>query len=135
MADASKLSATRTRLYTALQAAMEPTPWRVHRTPPVQLAAPLVYIGAVRMDEPAMTITVEFPVTLIVDGADGRQVEQQDDITAVVVDAIDQAGGRSTGTEPLRLDTGGPTLRATVTGARFTLTGATLCTPQLQEVI
>ena len=129
----SRIGMARTQLYDALVAALEATPWRAHQYPPSNIAAPCVYIGTYASDLVEPRIVISFPVVVVVDGADWRQVEQLDDIGATVSDAIFRAGGIPRRTTPTRLDVGGPTLRASETTAELTLATLTLCLPVLQE--
>lgn len=130
----SRISEARTALHTALQAAMA-SPWRVHRTPPVNPAAPCVWIGPYVQDMNGASITISFPVIAVYDGADRAQVEGLDDIGASVSDAIWRAKGRPVRSFASTISTGGPSLRAVEYQADFTVQGVTLCLPVLQEAI
>jgi hypothetical protein len=129
----SRIGMARAQLHEALAAALEPTPWRAHQYPPSNIAAPCVYIGTYASDAVEPRIVISFPVVVVVDGTDWRQVEQLDDIGAIVSDAIFRAGGIPRRTLPFRLDVGGPTLRASETTAELTLSTMTMCLPVLQE--
>ena len=134
MADASKISEARTGLYEALTAAIAAV-WRVHRTPPVNPAAPCVWIGPYVQNLTGPTITISFPVVAIYDGADHRQVDALDDLGATLSDAIWRAKGRPVRSLSTSIDVGGPSLRAIEYQADFTVQGVTLCTPLLKEAI
>lgn len=132
MSDGSKISQQRTKLHGALQAALAEMPWRVHRTPPVNPAAPCVWIGPSVQQLDNVVIRISFPVVAVYDGADTRQVDGLDDLGAVISDSIFRAGGRPSRSLPGRLDVGGPTLRAVEYQADFTANGTTLCLPLLE---
>ena len=134
MADASKISEARTALHTALTGALA-TVWRVHRTPPVNPAAPCVWIGPYVQNLNGPSITISFPVVAIYDGADHRQVDGLDDLGAAMSDAIWRAKGRPIRSFSSSIDVGGPSLRAIEYQADFTVQGVTLCMPQLAEAI
>jgi hypothetical protein len=131
VADASKISEARTGLYTALTGAIAAV-WRVHRTPPVNPAAPCVWIGPYQQQLNGPAITISFPVVAIYDGADHRQVEALDDLGAALSDAIWKAKGRPVRSFSSSIDVGGPSLRAVEYQADFTVQGVTLCTPLLE---
>jgi hypothetical protein len=130
----SRISEARTALYTALQAAMT-APWRVHRTPPVNPAAPCVWVGPYLQNLSGPAIVITFPVTAVYDGADRAQVEGLDDIGAAISDAIWQAKGRPVRSFSSTIQVTGPSLRAIEYQADFTVQGVTLCLPVLQEAI
>jgi hypothetical protein len=132
LADGSKISQQRTTLHAALQAALAEMPWRVHRTPPVNPAAPCVWIGPYVQMLDNVVIRISFPVVALYDGADHRQVDRLDDLGAVISDSIFRAGGRPSRSLPGRLDVGGPTLRSLDYQADFTAQGTTLCLPLLE---
>ena len=129
----SRIGMARAQLHEALGAAMPAAPWRVHLYPPSNVTAPCVYIGAYSSDAVEPRIIIGFPVVIVADGVDRKQVEQLDDIGAAVSDAILRAGGIPRRTTPTRLDVDTPTLRASETVAEFTLATLTLCLPVLQE--
>lgn len=128
----SRIGQARAGLHAAIAAALDPTPWRAHLFPPSNIAAPCVFIGAYEADTVEPRMMIRFPVVVVVDGDDWRQVEQLDDIGALVSDAILRAGGIPRRTTPFRLDVGGPTLRASETAAELTLSTLTLCMPILE---
>ena len=132
MADTSKIAEARTGLYNALTAAIAVV-WRVHRTPPVNPAAPCVWIGPYVQNLNGPAITISFPVVAIYDGADHRQVDALDDLGAAVSDAIWRAKGRPVRSFSSSIDVGGPSLRSIEYQADFTVQGVTLCMPALQE--
>lgn len=129
----SKVSDARTRLYDALTAALVDMPWRAHLYPPVQLSAPCVYIGPVEQRTEPPLILLRFPVVAVFDGADRRQVEQADDTSALISDAVFAARGVPLESRAIRLDVGGPTLRAVEYQAELAVQSMTLCPPLLQE--
>jgi hypothetical protein len=92
-----------------------------------------VFIDAYESDAVEPRMVISFPVVIVADGADRKQVEQLDDIGAAVSDAIFRAGGIPRRTGAYRLDVVNPTLRASVTTAELTLASMTLCLPVLQE--
>lgn len=133
MADASKISRLRTGLHGALQAALAESPWRVHRTPPVNPVAPCIWIGPYVQTLDGVTIRISFPVVAIYDGADNRQVEGLDDLGALMSDAIFRAHGLPVRSLPGRIDLAGPSLRSLEYQADFTAQGTTLCLPLLED--
>ena len=129
----SRIGMARSQLHEALTAAMSDMPWRVHMYPPTPIAAPGVYIGAYESDAVEPRMVIRFPVVVVTDGADRKQVEQLDELGASVSDAIFRAGGIPRRTVATRIDAVTPTLRASETTAEFTLATMTLFLPVLQE--
>jgi len=129
----SRIGQARAQLHEALTAEMTAMPWRVHLHPPANVTAPCVYIGPYESDSVEPRMVIRFPVVIVVDGVDRRQVEQLDDIGAAVSDAILRAGGIPRSTVTTRPDGVSPTLRASETTAELTLATMTLCLPALQE--
>lgn len=134
MADATLVSQARTTLYDALVVELADSPWRVHRVTPAQIAAPCVFIDSHRMLNEPPVITVTFPVVVVVDGLERRQVEQLDDLVAHIWDASYRADGLPEESEPHLLDVGGPNLRAQAVRTRMTLPACTLRLPALATV-
>lgn len=130
----SKIGEARTALYEALQAALA-APWRAHRTPPANPAAPCVWIGPYSQNLSGPVLTISFPVVAVYNGADRAQVEQLDDLGATVSDAIWRAKGRPIRSFASTIDVAGPTLRAIEYQADFNVQGVTLCLPALQEAV
>ena len=120
----------RTDLHDVLKG-VTPQTWRVHRTDPVQISAPLVYI-----DSPSIVTTtpglvsVTFPLVMVVDGAVGAQLEQLDDLLSAVWTVASRVGQPTT-SNPVALDVGGPSLRAQVLSVEITLAASTMCEPSL----
>lgn len=130
----SKISAARAHLHGELAAALAPMPWRAHLYPPANIGGPMVYIGTYAADAAEPRMVVNFPVIVVTDGADRRQVEQLDDIGAAVSDAILRAGGIPRRTAAYFGAEIPASLRASETTAEFTLSALTLCLPILEEV-
>lgn len=135
MPDRSAVSAARTALYDAVTTALAGSPWRVHRVVPASITAPTIYLDSVELGpasiEGASFTAATFPVVIVADGLERRQVEQLDDLVALVWDAARDAGGEPDISRPLELDVGGPTLRAQIIRVDMTLTVNTLCRPVL----
>lgn len=129
----SRITEARDRLHAALTAGSV-MPWRVHRLPPSQVVAPCIYIGSVEQRTDPPLLVLRFPVVGVFDGADHRQVEQADDVSALISDAVFTARGIPVESRAIRLDVGGPTLRAVEYVAELTVQAMTLCPPLLQEV-
>ena len=132
----SRIGDARSDLYTALQEAAVVHglgSWRVHKYEPANVAAPSVWIGAHQLrpytvGSPGVSMTLlGLPVYLCVDGLERRQVEQLDLMGGVVWDACETAGANPLDARPTRLDSGGPSLRAVVTLAEFSIRARTLC--------
>lgn len=136
MADATEISAARTRLFDAVGAATA-APWRVHRVSPATIAAPTVWLDSVELDvddqSGARFIVARFPVFLVVDGTVRRQIEQLDDLLAAVWTAADTVG-EPTSARPQGLDVGGPSLRAQVLSVDMLIQARTLCPLDLATV-
>jgi hypothetical protein len=120
----------RTTLHEALQG-VTPATWRIHRTAPAQITAPCVYLDApsIRTDAPGL-VALTFPVVMIVDGAQHRQLEQLDELLASVWTAASKVGV-PTSSNPVALDVGGPTLRAQVLTVELVIAAVTMCPPSL----
>jgi hypothetical protein len=120
----------RTDLHDALKT-VTPSTWRVHRTAPPQVTAPVVFI-----DSPSIVtqgsgiVGVVFPVVMVVDGTVRAQLEQLDDLLSAVWSAASRVG-MPTGSNPTALDVGGPSLRAQVLSIEITMAAITLCAPSL----
>jgi hypothetical protein len=134
MPDTTDVSRARTKLYDALTSAAL-APWRVHRVTPAQIVAPCVYLDSVELGpssvEGAAILVASFPIVLVADGLERRQVEELDDILAHVWTAVVAAGGDPGTSRPVSLDVGGPNLRAHVVPAGMLVTAFTLCAPTL----
>jgi hypothetical protein len=131
----SRVSDARTALYDALTAAMAPLPWRSHRVTPAQVVAPAVWLESVELvatTVETISVTVAtFPVVIVVDGLERRQIEELDDLIARMWDAVRTAGGEPSSSRPVSLDVGGPNLRAQVIRVEYELVAATLCGGEL----
>jgi hypothetical protein len=133
----TEISAARTRLYDALVAGGGLNGWRVHHTTPPSIVAPTIYLDSVELGyeslESGQFINATFPVVVVADGADHRQIEQLDDLIAYVWDAASTVGD-PTESRPISLDVGGPTLRAQQMRVGMFITARTLCPPSLATV-
>jgi hypothetical protein len=131
LADFTLVSAARTTLFESLKATFKATPWRVHRVTPSTIVSPTVYIDSVEMgwtfESNARFVRATFPIVAVADGTDQRQVEQLDDMLALVWDSAILAGGEPDSSVPQAIDVGGPNLRAQVLRASMTITASTLC--------
>ena len=120
----------RTELHEAL---LEVTPasWRVHRTSPAQITAPCVFLDSpsILTNTPGL-VYITFPVVMIVDGAQHRQLEQLDELLAAVWTAASKVGAPTT-SNPVALDVGGPSLRAQVLNVELVVTAVTMCPPTM----
>lgn len=134
MADATLVSDARTTLYDALVVELADWPWRVHRVVPTQLVAPSVFLDSVEVVNESPMTTATFPVVVVVDGLERRQVEQLDDLVAHIWDAAYRAHGQPRESHPTSLDVGGPNLRAQVVRVDMTIPACTLTLPALATV-
>ena len=124
------LAQARTDLYEVLRG-VTPSPWRVHRIAPSQIAAPLVYIDSPTIEAPqAGLVSVVLPVVMVVDGTLASQLETLDELLAVYWSASSRVG-TPTGSNPVALDVGGPSLRAQVLSVEVMLAAVTMCAPSL----
>jgi hypothetical protein len=124
------VDAARTALYEVLQRAFTPTPWRVHRISPPQMAAPCVFIDTVRLRRDESLTIAQFAIVAVCDGLDRKQTEALDTMLALAWDAGQEVGA-STESSPGALDVGGPSLRAHVVSVDIPLLAITLCSPTL----
>ena len=135
MADATEVSRARTKLYDAVRAELDRSPWRVHRVTPAQVAAPAVWLDSVELGPDAVNgaafLVATFPVVIVADGLERRQVEELDDLVAHVWQAIVAAGGDPGTSRAVSLDVGGPNLRAQVVPAGMLVQAFTMCAPSL----
>ena len=124
------IAEARTALHEALQG-VTPSTWRIHRTAPAQITAPVVFIDSptIASTTPGL-VTVSFPVVMVVDGTVRAQLEQLDDLLAAVWTAASKAGS-PTSSNPVALDVGGPSLRAQVLTVEITVAAVTMCPPSL----
>ena len=120
----------RTELYEALQS-VTPATWRVFRTAPAQVVAPSTFIDSpsILTNTPGI-VTVSFPVVMVVDGAQHRQLEQLDELLAAVWTEASKVGNPTT-SNPVALDVGGPTLRAQVLTIEIDMAAVAMCPPSL----
>ena len=134
MADATELSRARTRLYDAVAAELNASPWRVHRVTPAQIVAPTVYLDSVELGLDTVAgagfVVATFPVVIVADGQVRRQVEELDDLLAHVWTAALGVGDPSD-SRPVALDVGGPSLRAHVLRVGVPVLAYSLCAPSL----
>ena len=121
----SAIADARTVLYDTLTLAVTEW-WRVHRTTPDTIAAPCMWIDSVSLDTDAPFVVATFPVVVVVDGTNRRQVEALDDTLAVVWTAAEQVGLPQTA-RPQSLDVGGTSLRAHTLDVQIALDARTLC--------
>ena len=128
------VSEARTTLYDALTVELADWPWRVHRVVPAQLVAPSVFLDSHELLNEAPMTTVTFPVVVVVDGLERRQVEQLDDLVAHIWDAAYRAQGQPRESVPTTLDVGGPNLRAQRVRVDMTIPACTLTLPVLATV-
>lgn len=130
MSDETELSRARTRLYDALVLGAGAPSWRVHRTSPATIAAPSIWLDSVELTLDVGTngalIVATFPVILVVDGAQRRQIEELDDVVARVWTAA-LSVGEPTSSRPQTLDVGGPSLRAQAIAVDVLIEARTLC--------
>lgn len=135
MADATAISAARTKLHDALSADAGLAPWRVHRVTPTQIAAPCVYLDSVELSldsvPGAAIVAAIFPVIIVVDGTVRPQIERLDDVLAHVWTAAVEAGGDPQSSRPVALDVGGPTLRAHALRVEMPVLALSMCAPSL----
>ena len=132
MSDATEISAARTKLYNALVpiAARMPGAWRVHRVIPAQIAAPTIWIESVELATQSTSgfpmLTATFPVYVVVDGTVAKQIEQLDDLIAMVWQSASTVGDPDDA-RPTSLDVGGPSLRAHALRIGIPIGAPTLC--------
>lgn len=130
MTERTAVAQARTDLHAVLKS-VTPQTWRVHRTDPVQIAAPMVFIDnpTISTSQPGL-VAVTFPVVMVVDGTITAQVEQLDDLLSAVWSAASKVGA-PTNAGPAALDVGGPSLRAQVLSVTIDMAAVTLCPPNL----
>jgi hypothetical protein len=112
------------------------SPGRVHRYPPQDFVAPIVWIeqprGQLRTD--LHGTLASFPVAVVYDGADRAQVAGLDELVSRVWDAA-AAAGDPVAFGPRPLDAGGFNLRATFVDVEIRIATITLCTPTIKEAV
>jgi len=124
------VAAARSDLHEALQV-VTPSSWRIHRTAPAQVTAPVVFIDSPTIGTPgAGLVSVSFPVVMVVDGTVRVQLEQLDDLLSAVWSAAIKVGV-PTSSAPAALDVGGPSLRAQVLTVEIIVAAVTMCPPSL----
>jgi len=133
MSDDTAISAARTALHAALVDAVVAPAWRIHRTAPAQLIAPCVYLDSAELGVGSVPgagiVAVTFPVVAVADGKVEAQVAALDDILARIWTAAMSADGDPTGSRPVALDVGGPTLRAHAVRVEMFVAALTMCAP------
>lgn len=134
----SAISESRERMGGALRSDSVLPSWRIHDTPPANIAAPCAWVDmptVVRRDlsaRGATVVVVSWPVMLVVDGRDDAQVRQLDEGIARLWDAIDALERTEALTVTAQpFDVGGPSLRGVVLTAEETILARTLCPPAL----
>ena len=124
------ISDARTELFDAIKTGVE-APWRIQRTSPEQIAAPMIYIDSPELRAAASGIvTINFPVVIIFDGSVRSQIDGLDQMLAVLWTTATYVG-TPTNSRPVNLDVGGPSLRAQVLDVEMFISAVTLCPPTL----